>query len=181
MVTFQPIKTPPAACATARSFPQNALSAALFCEDALQTFNEHAAHMAYGRPSRRPNCCMVRKRAMHQSQSQRLATMPSVCAKMPRRMRLALEKSESGWVLIGVECAFYAYEPGESSYQFNSNEVALAQRNPMCPLSISAWCRLFVLGCRYSGQVLSYQKMTGQLRDVGSTTTLTHYLRLLAR
>lgn len=40
--------------------------------------------------------------------------------------------------------------------------------------------RLFVLGCTYSGQVLSYQKMTGQLQDAGNTTTLAHYLRLLA-
>lgn len=40
--------------------------------------------------------------------------------------------------------------------------------------------RLFVLGCAYSGQVLSYQKMTGQLQDAGNTTTLAHYLGLLA-
>lgn len=39
--------------------------------------------------------------------------------------------------------------------------------------------RLFVLGCTYSGQVLSYQKMIGQLQDVGNTTTLAHYLGLL--
>jgi predicted AAA+ superfamily ATPase len=39
--------------------------------------------------------------------------------------------------------------------------------------------RLFDLGCRYSGQVLSYTKMLGQLQDVGNTTTLAHYLDLL--
>jgi len=39
--------------------------------------------------------------------------------------------------------------------------------------------RLFELGCTYSGQVLSYQKMLGQLQDAGNTTTLAHYLRLL--
>lgn len=39
--------------------------------------------------------------------------------------------------------------------------------------------RLFELGCAYSGQVLSYQKMLGQLHDAGNTTTLAHYLRLL--
>lgn len=39
--------------------------------------------------------------------------------------------------------------------------------------------RLFVLGCNYSGQILSYQKMIGQLQDVGNTTTLAHYLHLL--
>jgi len=39
--------------------------------------------------------------------------------------------------------------------------------------------RLFELGCSYSGQVLSYQKMLGQLQDAGNTITLAHYLELL--
>ncbi len=39
--------------------------------------------------------------------------------------------------------------------------------------------RLFHLGCEYSGQILSYQKMIGQLQDAGNTTTLAHYLELL--
>ena len=39
--------------------------------------------------------------------------------------------------------------------------------------------RLFELGCRYSGQILSYTKMVGQLQDAGNTTTLAHYLDLL--
>jgi len=39
--------------------------------------------------------------------------------------------------------------------------------------------RLFQLACEYSGQVLSYQKMLGQLQDAGNTTTLAHYLDLL--
>jgi predicted AAA+ superfamily ATPase len=40
--------------------------------------------------------------------------------------------------------------------------------------------RLFELGCAYSGQILSYTKMLGQLHDAGNTTTLAHYLDLLA-
>jgi uncharacterized protein len=40
--------------------------------------------------------------------------------------------------------------------------------------------RLFQLACDYSGQVMSYQKMLGQLQDAGNTTTLAHYLELLA-
>jgi len=40
--------------------------------------------------------------------------------------------------------------------------------------------RLFDLGCRYSGQILSYTKMLGQLQEAGNTTTLAHYLDLLA-
>jgi len=39
--------------------------------------------------------------------------------------------------------------------------------------------RLFDLGCEYSGQILSYHKMLGQLQDAGNTTTLAHYLDLL--
>ncbi len=39
--------------------------------------------------------------------------------------------------------------------------------------------RLFELGCSYSGQILSYTKMLGQLVDAGNTTTLAHYLDLL--
>ena len=40
--------------------------------------------------------------------------------------------------------------------------------------------RLFELGCAYSGQILSYTKMLGQLQDAGNTTTLAHYLDLLS-
>lgn len=40
--------------------------------------------------------------------------------------------------------------------------------------------RLFDLACRYSGQILSYTKMLGQLQDAGNSTTLAHYLDLLA-
>lgn len=40
--------------------------------------------------------------------------------------------------------------------------------------------QLFRLACEYSGQVLSYTKMLGQLQNAGNTTTLAHYLELLA-
>ena len=40
--------------------------------------------------------------------------------------------------------------------------------------------RLFELACRYSGQIVSYTKLLGQLQDAGNTTTLAHYLDLLA-
>jgi predicted AAA+ superfamily ATPase len=39
--------------------------------------------------------------------------------------------------------------------------------------------RLFELGCQYSGQILSFNKILGQLQDAGNTTTLSHYLELL--
>ncbi|MDR0658283.1 MAG: AAA family ATPase [Mediterranea sp.] len=40
--------------------------------------------------------------------------------------------------------------------------------------------RLFELGCLYSGQILSYTKIIGQLQDAGNTTTLANYLNLLS-
>ncbi|WP_449258707.1 DUF4143 domain-containing protein, partial [Chlorobium limicola] len=39
--------------------------------------------------------------------------------------------------------------------------------------------RLFEIGCSYSGRILSFTKILGQLQDAGNTTTLAHYLRLL--
>ena len=40
--------------------------------------------------------------------------------------------------------------------------------------------QLFELGCHYSTQILSYNKMIGQLQEAGNTTTLAHYLELLS-
>ena len=40
---------------------------------------------------------------------------------------------------------------------------------------------LFELGCHYSGQIISYTKLVGQLQDAGNTTTLAHYLQLLSQ
>ena len=39
--------------------------------------------------------------------------------------------------------------------------------------------RLFELGCLYSGKIMAFSKMLGQLVDAGNTTTLAHYLDLL--
>ncbi len=39
--------------------------------------------------------------------------------------------------------------------------------------------KLFELGCIYSGQILSYNKIAGQLSEAGNTTTLAHYQSLL--
>jgi predicted AAA+ superfamily ATPase len=39
--------------------------------------------------------------------------------------------------------------------------------------------KLFELGCLYSGQILAYTKIVGQLQDAGNTTTIAHYLDLL--
>jgi predicted AAA+ superfamily ATPase len=39
---------------------------------------------------------------------------------------------------------------------------------------------LFALAASFPAQILSYNKMLGQLQDAGNTTTLAHYLRLLS-
>lgn len=39
---------------------------------------------------------------------------------------------------------------------------------------------LFQLGGQYSSQILSFNKILGQLQDAGNTTTLSHYLNLLS-
>lgn len=41
--------------------------------------------------------------------------------------------------------------------------------------------QLFELGCQYSGQILSFTKIVGQLQDAGNTTTLSNYLTLLGQ
>jgi len=40
--------------------------------------------------------------------------------------------------------------------------------------------RVLEVGCAHAGQILSYNKMLGQLQDAGNTTTVAHYLDLLA-
>lgn len=40
--------------------------------------------------------------------------------------------------------------------------------------------QLFELGSEYSGQILSFTKIVGQLQDAGNTTTLANYLQLLS-
>ena len=39
--------------------------------------------------------------------------------------------------------------------------------------------QLFTLACSYSGQMVGFDKLKGQLNEAGNTTTLTHYLNLL--
>lgn len=41
--------------------------------------------------------------------------------------------------------------------------------------------QMFYLGCDFSGQILSFNKMLGQLQDAGNATTLSHYLDLTGR
>lgn len=40
--------------------------------------------------------------------------------------------------------------------------------------------KLFDIGSQYTGQILSFNKILGQLQDAGNTTTLSHYIELLS-
>lgn len=96
-----------------------------------------------------------------------------------------------GWTL--EEYAFYGGYPGAAPLAREPARWARYVLDSLIETSISrdvllmtrvdkpALLRqLFELACRYSGQVLSYTKMLGQLQDAGNTTTLAHYLELLA-
>jgi predicted AAA+ superfamily ATPase len=87
---------------------------------------------------------------------------------------------------------FFGGYPGAASLIGDENRWRLYVRDTLIETTISkdvlmlsnihkpALLRnLFLLGCAYSGQQLSFQKMASQLQDVGNTTTLAHYLQLL--
>lgn len=77
--------------------------------------------------------------------------------------------------LIGDETRWAAYVRDALIETTISKDVLL-----MSPVNKPALLRrVFDLACRYSGQLLSYQKMMGQLSEAGNTTTLAHYLELL--
>src|SRR5574344_2950386 len=74
------------------------------------------------------------------------------------------------------------YERGETYIKYSLIETSISKDILMLtrvdkPALLK---RLFELGCLYSGQVLSYTKITGQLKDAGNTTTLANYLKLLS-
>jgi len=99
-------------------------------------------------------------------------------------------KDAFGWVF--EQYLYYGGYPGSASlisdqqrwrqYIFDSLIETTVSRDVLLMVRIDKPVllrRLFELGCLYSGQILSYQKMIGQLQDAGNTTTLAHYLDLL--
>lgn len=87
---------------------------------------------------------------------------------------------------------FFGGYPGAAAWVGDENRWRLYVRDTLIETTISkdvlmlaavhkpALLRnLFLLGCAYSSQLLSFQKMTGQLQEAGNTTTLAHYLQLL--
>ncbi len=66
----------------------------------------------------------------------------------------------------------------EALVESNIERDILAMRPVRKPALLK---RLFELGAVYSGQILSYNKMLGQLTDAGNATTLAHYLNLMSK
>ncbi len=96
-----------------------------------------------------------------------------------------------GWTL--EQSLFYGAYPGAASLVGEPERWSRYVRDSLIETTISRDVlllsrvdkpallrRLFELGCAYSGQILSFNKMLGQLQDAGNTTTLAHHLDLLA-
>jgi hypothetical protein len=103
----------------------------------------------------------------------------------------AVEMSEAfGWSID--QFIFFGGYPGAASLIKSRDRWSSYVRESLIDTSISRDVllltridkpallrRLFEIGCQYSGQILSYTKILGQLQDAGNTTTLAHYLDLL--
>lgn len=107
-----------------------------------------------------------------------------------RHWSLAEMRSAFGW--DWERWVFYGGYPGAAPLVADESRWAAYVNDALVETSISRdvlmlsrvdkpalMRRLFDLGCRYSGQVLSYTKMLGSLQDAGNTVTLAHYLELL--
>jgi predicted AAA+ superfamily ATPase len=73
-------------------------------------------------------------------------------------------------------------EPAWRSYVNDSLVEAVLARDVVALQTISKPAllrQLFALASRHAAEVLSYNKMLGQLQDAGNTTTLAHYIQLL--
>ncbi len=104
----------------------------------------------------------------------------------------SLTEVEDAFSVSLDEYIFYGGYPGAMEYIYDPERWKSYLKNSLIETTISrdlmlltridkpALLRqLFYLSCEYSGQILSYQKMMGQMQDAGNTTTLAHYLNLL--
>lgn len=95
-----------------------------------------------------------------------------------------------GWNL--QQYLFFGAYPGSASLIKNSSRWSRYIKDSLIETTISRDVlllsridkpallrRLFELACSYSGQILSYRKIAGELQDKGNITTLAHYLDLL--
>ncbi len=95
-----------------------------------------------------------------------------------------------GWSLD--QFIYFGGYPGAVAYLADENRWAAYVKDSLIESAISKDIvllhpiekpallrRLFTLACEYGGQILSYNKMLGQLTDAGNTVTLASYKRLL--
>lgn len=95
-----------------------------------------------------------------------------------------------GWGLD--QYIFFGGYPGAVAYLADENRWAAYVKDSLIESAISKDIvllhpiekpallrKLFTLACEYGGQILSYNKMLGQLTDAGNTVTLASYKRLL--
>ena len=95
-----------------------------------------------------------------------------------------------GWNLD--QYLFFGGYPGSAPYLTDENRWAAYVKDSLIESAISKDIlllhpiekpvllrKLFALACEYGGQILSYNKMLGQLTDAGNTVTLAAYKRLL--
>ena len=88
--------------------------------------------------------------------------------------------------------AWFGGYPGTASFIYDEERWKEYVRNALIEATISKdilmltrvekpalMRQVFEMGVNYSSQILSYNKMLGQLQDAGNTTTIAHYLRLL--
>lgn len=87
---------------------------------------------------------------------------------------------------------YYGGYPGSATYLPNENRWRRYMRESIVAPAIekdvlqttyiykpALMHQLFHLGCAYSAELLSYNKMLGQLQDAGNATTLVNYLEVL--
>jgi uncharacterized protein len=104
----------------------------------------------------------------------------------------SLDETEKAFGWNAVQHAWFGGYPGSASLIGEEERWKAYVKNALIETSISKdilmltrvdkpalMKQLFELGCAYSGQILSFTKMLGQLTDAGNTTTLSHYLELL--
>ena len=107
-------------------------------------------------------------------------------------MHWSFQEMRDGFGFSLEQYLFFGGYPGAAALIADENRWRLYVRDTLIETTISKDVlmlanihkppllrNLFLLGCAYSGQQLSFQKMAGQLQDAGNTTTLAHYLQLL--
>jgi len=105
----------------------------------------------------------------------------------PGEMSEAFNYSADDYLFFGGypgAAALRGDEPRWRSYMRESIIEATVSRDLLSVVRIEKPAllrRLFFLACEYSGRILSYTKMLGQLHDARNTTTLAHYLELLSQ